>query len=422
MNLKTLTQLFLTFSLMVICTSAFAQGTTTASLSGTIVDDKNEPVIGASVIATHVPTGTRYGTITDVDGNYLIPNTRVGGPFSLDVSYIGFAELKEENIYLKLGQVYRKNFAMSESAIVLSTAVVSSSRAADRTGAGTTIDEDMINNLPTVSRSIGDFARLTPQASVREGNDGFSISLNGVNNRYNAIYIDGAVNNDVFGLAGSGTNGGQTGVSPISVDAVESFQIALASFDVRLGGFSGGAINAVTRSGSNNTEASVYAFTRNEKLAGLTPTDNADVERERLEDFVGLTTGFRIGGALVKDKLFYFLNAEMQRDETPLPFNLADYDGDSDQATLDAIGDKLRGLGYEPGGYVNNRSFLDSDKITARFDYNISQDHKASLRYGYVNARNLENLQSNNRTINFQNRAEYFENTTNNVALSCHSL
>ena len=167
-------------------------------------------------------------------------------------------------------------------------------------GSSTQISGEKIDAMPTLDRNINDFLRLTPQASTNGG----GISFAGTNNRYNAIYVDGAVNNDVFGLTSSGTNGGQTGVSPISVDAIESFQIALAPFDVRLGGFSGGAINAVTRSGSNNTEASVYTFTRNEKLSGLTPTDNADVTRERLDDFVGLTTGFRIGGALIKNKLF----------------------------------------------------------------------------------------------------------------------
>jgi outer membrane receptor for ferrienterochelin and colicin len=413
------------FVMMCLTTAAFAQGVTSASINGKVSDTK-EALIGANIMAVHLPTGTVYGNSTNIDGLFRLPNMRVGGPYTLTISYTGYNDYIKENVYLQLGQSMRINAVMQEDAITIEGVEVVASRNdifdGNKTGAETNVSEEQIAVLPTVSRAIGDFARVTPQATIREGNDGFSISLNGSNNRYNAIYLDGAVSNDVFGLAGSGTNGGQTGVSPISVDAVESFQIALAPFDVRLGGFSGGAINAVTRSGSNNTEASVYGFMRNEKLAGLTPTDNADVTRERLEDFVGVTTGFRVGGALIKDKLFYFLNAEMQRDETPLPFNLADYEGDSDQATLDAVADKLRGFGYEPGGYVNNRSFLDSDKITARFDYNISQNHKASIRYGYVNARNLENLQSNNRTINYQNRAEYFENTTNNVAFELNSV
>lgn len=413
------------FVLMCLTTAAFAQGVTSASINGKVSDTKEE-LIGANIMAVHLPTGTVYGNSTNIDGLFRLANMRVGGPYTITISYTGYNDFIKENVYLQLGQSMRIAAVMQEDGVTLEGVEVVASRNdvfdGNRTGAETNVSEAQMAVLPTVSRAIGDFARITPQATIREGNDGFSISLNGSNNRYNAIYLDGAVSNDVFGLAGSGTNGGQTGVSPISVDAVESFQIALAPFDVRLGGFSGGAINAVTRSGSNNTEASVYTFLRNEKLVGLTPTDNADVERERLEDFVGMTTGFRIGGALVKDKLFYFVNAEMQRDETPLPFALADYQGDSNQETLDAVGDKLRELGYEPGGYVNNRSFLDSDKITAKFDYNINQNHKASLRYGYVNARNLENLQSNNSNINFQNRAEYFENTTNTLAFELNSV
>jgi len=183
-----------------------------------------------------------YGTSADADGLYRISNMRTGGPFKITMSYTGYDDVVNEGVYLNLGQSVRFSESMTESSFQLEEVAITASRYdvfdGNRTGAETYIGTDQIGVLPTVSRSIGDFARVTPQATVTEGNDGFSISLNGVNNRFNAIYIDGAINNDVFGLAGSGTNGGQTGVSPFSVDAIEEFQISLAPFDVRTGGYS----------------------------------------------------------------------------------------------------------------------------------------------------------------------------------------
>ena len=165
----------------------------------------------------------------------------------------------------------------------------------NRTGQETVVNEKLINDVPTISRAIGDFARLNPLATIDENGDGFSISLAGQNNRYNSLYIDGAVSNDVFGLAGSGTNGGQTGVNLISIDAIEQFQISVAPFDVRQSGFAGGAINAVTRSGTNNFEGSAYLFHRNENLAGRTPSDILiDENRTRKADFSSYTYGFRL--------------------------------------------------------------------------------------------------------------------------------
>lgn len=404
-----------------------AQGVTTASISGQITDNSGEALVGANVTAVHGPTGTFYGTSTDLDGYYRISNMRTGGPFRISVSYTGYEELSKDNIYLNLGQTLRISESLSETSVQLDEIAITASRSdvfdGNRTGAETFIGADQIGILPTVSRSIGDFARVTPQATVTEGNDGFSISLNGVNNRFNAIYIDGAVNNDVFGLAGSGTNGGQTGVSPFSVDAIEEFQISLAPFDVRAGGFAGGSINAITKSGSNNVEGSVYTFMRNQSLAGKTPTDNPNVERTRLADFSARTTGFRIGGPLVKDKIFFFVNGEIQRDELPLPFDFADYNGNSSLADLQALESKLNGeFGYDPGNLTDSRTFIDSDKITAKFDFNLSNNHKLSLKHSYVAATNVEGNQSNSRLLRYTNSAEFFDTKTNSTSLELNSV
>ena len=400
--------------------TAWGQGVTTASMAGRITDTDGEPLVGANVYATHVPSGTAYGNATNLEGYVRIPNMRVGGPYTVRITYTGYATEELTGINLSLGQTYSLNVELSDGAVDLEGIEIVSARSDIfdplSTGAETVIGEEQIQALPTVSRSLGDYTRLTPQSSTREGNDGFELSFGGMNNRYNAIYIDGAVNNDVFGLAGSGTNGGQTGVSPISVDAIESIQVNLAPFDVRIGGFAGAAVSAITRSGTNQTQASVYGFYRNENFV------RDELNSATIAPFTAYTTGFRIGGAIVKDKLFYFVNAELQREETPLPFDFSTYAGDSDAADIDRLLGKLDEFGYDPGTFENNERFLNSDKITTKFDYNINRDNKLSLRVGYVGADNLEGVQSNSRNIRFLNGSERFESSTISSALEWSSI
>ncbi|MCX2718320.1 TonB-dependent receptor [Lentiprolixibacter aurantiacus] len=411
------------------CTAiAFSQGVTTSAISGQVTDENGEPLGGASVVAVHTPTGSTYGAATDFDGFYRISGMRAGGPFRITFSYLGFNEDVKENIFLTLGRTSQFNVTLSESATALQEVVVTATSTgifgANKTGTETTISQREVSTIPAASRSIADFVRLTPQAQVSEGNDGFSISLAGQNNRYNAIYIDGAVNNDVFGLAGSGTNGGQTGVNPLSVDAIETFQINIAPFDVRQSGFSGGSINAITRSGSNNWEGSAYSFVRNESLAGKTPVDlvGDDEEREKLADFSALTYGVRVGGPIIKDKLFFFLNYERQEDETPQPFNFSNYAGRSSLSDLQGLTSFLNTTyGYDPGIFDNNTRTLESNRITAKLDWNINQDHKLSLRYGYTDADNLEARNSGFRNIGFINGSEAFISKTNSLALELNS-
>ena len=410
----------------IFASTTFGQGFTSASLNGKITDTNGEPLIGANVVALHEPSGTVYGNSTNENGYFGMPNLRVGGPYTLTVTYTGFEDFVKKDVYLQLGQSFKLDAQLSDAAVELVGALVTATRDdvfdGNRTGAETNVNEREIATLPTLSRSLGDFVRTTPQATVRETSDGFSISVNGMNNRYNAIYIDGAVNNDVFGLARSGTNGGQTGVSPFSLDAIEQIQISVAPFDVRIGGFAGGAINAITRSGTNNLEGSVYYFLRNESMAGKTPTDNPAVERVRLDDFAAKTYGFRLGGPLIKNKLFFFVNTEIQRDDSPLPFDFNQYQGNATQADLSALAGKLNGLGYDPGPYDANSAFLKSEKVTVKLDYNLNQNNKISFRHGYVKSRNLEGLQSNSRTINFLNASEFFVSKTFTSSLEWNSV
>jgi len=398
---------------------SFAQGVTTSSINGRVLDNNGGPLPGANIVVTHVPTGSVYGAVTDFDGFYRITNMKSGGPYNLTISYVGFEDYTNNGFSLSLGESKRISTTMAESANALDEIVITTQNNgvfnSNKTGSETSISERDISTLPTVSRSVADFARVTPSAQLTEGNDGFSISLGGQNNRYNAIYIDGAVNNDVFGLAGSGTNGGQTGVNPFSVDAIESFQINLAPFDVRQSGFSGGSVNAVTRSGSNNWEGSAYGFYRNEDLAGKTPVDlvNEGDSREKLDEFTALTYGVRVGGPIIKDKLFVFANYERQEEETPQPFTFSNYEGNSSLEDINSLSNFLQSeFGYNPGIFDANTRTLDSDKFNLRFDLNAGQNHKLYLRLGVVQAENLEARNSGNRGIGFINGSEFFETNT----------
>jgi len=421
--MKKITNLLMVMIFFAFSSTIFAQGVTTSSMNGQVLGADGNPLPGASVVVIHVPSGTKYGSATDFDGFYRISGMRPGGPYKVTISYVGFKNFVRNNMFLQLGQTTRVSTKLVEAANALKTVVINAQAGgvfnANKTGTETSINQRQIRILPAASRSIADFVRITPQAQIREGNDGFSISLGGQNNRYNAIYIDGAVSNDVFGLAGSGTNGGQTGVNPFSVDAIESFQVALSPFDVRLSGFTGGLISAITRSGTNNLEGSAYYFLRNQDLAGKTPTRNvrSGDTRKKLSNFTAKTYGFRLGGPIVKDKFFFFANYERQENEEPQPFNVSNYIGDTDAAGLANLRNFVKTTyNYDIGGFENNIRTLVSDKITTKFDYNLNDNQKFSLKYSYVRADNLEARNSNNFNIGFLNGSEKFLTTTNSTS------
>ncbi len=403
---------------------SFGQGTTTAAMNGRVVDEQGNPLPGATVIAVHEPTGSQFGGITDPEGYFRLPNMNVGGPYTVTISFVGYQKVVKNNIFLTLGQTYKLNVSMKTSTTQLAEVAVQGKRVSynefdgNKTGAQTVVGSEAIAMMPTVERSIADMARLTPQATV---NDNGAISVAGVNNRFNAISIDGAVNNDVFGLSPTGTNGGQTGGSPISMDAIEQFQIVLAPYDVRQSGFAGASINAVTRSGSNKVKASVYYYMRNEGLAGKTPTDDESVTREKLPDFTSSTFGARVGGPIIKNKLFYFVSAELGRDQTPKPFNFANYEGNSSQDQINAVADKLRSFGYEPGPYLNKQASLNSDKFFVRLDWNINQHHRLMLRHSYTDLEAKKVGASSSRSLSFENNSQYFPSKTNSTSVELKS-
>ena len=416
-------KILLTLVLFVLGVAAFAQGITTSSMNGRVADDNGEPLIGATVIAVHTPSGTQYGAVTNVEGLYRIVNMRVGGPYKVTVNYIGFSEYTKSDVYLSLGQTYALNVPLSEDATVLADVVVTANRNdvfdGNRTGAESNIDENLVSTLPTAARNISDFTRLTPQAKISGDNN---ISIAGANNRFNTFYIDGANNTDAFGLEGSGTNGGGTGAPPISLDAIEQFNVNIAPYDVTVAGFTGGGINAVTRSGTNEFEGSAYYFVRNESMAGKTPTDDEDEERERLPDFSAKTYGFRLGGPVIKNKLFFFVNAEIQRDETPVTNNFNSYLGTATTAQLNTLRDRFISFGYDPGSFDQQVSDeLRSDRFLAKIDWNINENHQLMLRHSINNIEVFDRSGTSNTTINFSNNGEFTINETSSTALELKS-
>ncbi len=409
--------------------TAFGQGSTSSRITGQVTDGNGGALPGATVLAVHTPTGFEYGTVTNVEGLFTLNNVNVGGPYEITITFVGFSERKLSDIYLSLGQTETLDISLEESTIELESIVVSTGGLFDgnRTGSETKVTSDDINSLPTADRGLNDYLRLTPQAAV--GNNGATnsgaISFAGVNNRFNAIFIDGAVNNDVFGLANSGTNGGQAGISPISPDALEQIQVVLAPYDVTLGGFAGGGINAVTRSGTNNFEGSAYYFLRNESLAGKTPTDDDNVERTKLDPFTAQTYGFRLGGPLIKNKLFFFTNVEIQRDESPRPFVSSAWNGDSG-AGIDGVLEDIRqklinDYNYDPGGFRDNPQTTDGEKVLFKLDWNINQNHKLSARHSYVKGTTEIHPTPNSNRVTFGNVGYNFPSTTNSTAIELKS-
>ncbi|MGJ3235391.1 TonB-dependent receptor [Marivirga sp.] len=405
--------------------SAIAQGTTSATITGTIKDNNGEAVPGANVIATHTPTGAQYGVVSDLNGKYTLPNLKVGGPYTMKISFVGFDEIKQNDIYLQLGAKRELNFAFGgETVVQLSEVEVRGSRLStgEESGASTQISQENIEKMPTLNRDLNDFTRLTPQAKQSFGG-GFSIA--GINNRYNAIYFDGAVNNDVFGLAANGTNGGQTGASPISIDAIEQIQVVISPYDVSLGGFAGGGINAVTKSGSNNFEGGVYTYTQNESLAGQTNTsltERTGSEPEPLDEFSTNFYGINLGGPIVKDKLFFFVNAELQREETPSPFDPGAYQGNTSIADLNALGNYLQeNYNYDAGGFGSTSDQLDATRLFVKLNWDINNTHKLLFRHNYTDILQTNRNGSSQGRINFRNNGISFPSVTNSSALELSS-
>jgi len=419
---KKLLRFMFTLAFVVAVQSMFGQGSTTSAINGRVFGSNGESLPGATVVAVDVPTGSQYGTVTDLDGFYRLPNLNAGGPYKITISFVGFEPLAKDGVYLQLGQTLKFDATLSEQATALEGIEIVAQQQdifdGNRTGAETTIGLTTIQSLPSVGRNLSDFTRLTPQAKVTQLG---GVEIAGSNNRYNSIYIDGAVNNDVFGLADQGTNGGQTGISPFSLDIIDQLSVQIAPYDIKLGGFTGAGINAVTRKGTNEFSGSAYYVFRNENLAGLTPTDNTEADRTKLADFTSNTYGFRLGGPIIKNKVFFFMNAEIQNDETPQPFDFATFNGSVTAEDLTALTNKLKGYGYDPGSYTDVIRSLEGTKLFGRIDWNINNIHKLMVRHQYTKGISTSPANSSTTNLRYGNSGIYFPTTTNTTALELKS-
>src|SRR5258707_4932013 len=288
-------------------TGLLAQGVTTASISGLVADKDGKPLPGANIVAVHIPSGTTYGVTSRSDGRYTLPAVRIGGPYTVTISFVGYEDQKNEIDYLGLDQNFTANFKLGECVETLSEIQVTAQKDpilnSERTGAATSVRREQFERLPSITRSFQDFTALDPRSS------GFGFG--GRSNLYNNFTIDGATSNNVFGLAA--LPGGQANSQPISVDAIQAIQVNFAPYDVRQGAFTGAGVNAVTRSGTNEFSGSVYGFYKDQsmvgtKVAGVIPSN---------PNFSYQNIGFRLGGPIIKNKLFFFVNYEFEKSVSP---------------------------------------------------------------------------------------------------------
>lgn len=405
---------FLALLLTVTVVGVNAQ-TTTSALSGKVTDEQNETVIGATIVAVHEPSGTSYGAITNVDGRYTIQGMRTGGPYKVQVSYVGYQTSVFKGIVLELGNTYMQNVTMHPSSELLDEVVVVAD-AKTRDGAATNFSARAIENTPTVDRDIYDIVKNSPLAMTSKNG---GITFVGSNNRYNSFQIDGTVANDVFGLSAGGTNGAQTGANPISMDAIQEIQVVVAPYDVRQSGFTGGGINAITKQGTNETHGSAYTYFNNQNMYGKYSAVR-DYEKSPMSQQFDRTYGGTLGGALIKNKLFYFVSAEGQKNSYPssvYPGYTTNY---ITSATAKQIADqykKLTGIdeAYGPRD-IEQKSF----GLLARIDWNISEKHKLAVRYQHNNSYK-DVYGANSTTYYFGNSGYRMNNKMNSIVAELNS-
>jgi len=415
-----------------IAAMIFGQGSTTSGLTGRVTDTSGQPLPGASVVAVHVPSGTQYATIADNAGNYSIRNMRVGGPYSVKVSFIGYSTSTYTDIVLKLGENYVQDAELPQATTALQEVVVSTAArnpilSSERTGTQTNVSSGDLARLPTISRSITDFAKLSPQ---NQGN-----SFSGRDGRFNTITVDGAAFNNNFGLSSNPLPGGNA--QPIALDAIEEISVNIAPYDVRQSQFTGASINAVTRSGDNTYRASLYTYLRPKSFTGNT-VDGKEVvgaNSRSLQNY-----GFRVGGPLIRNKLFFFISGEYEKELVPGVDWKPSTDGVSNsdlkisrttEADMIRVKDFLMTTyNYDPGKYKDFDPFQNKNtKVLARIDWNINENHKLTVRYNDVvgtsdqqtnansgppnNARNSGRI--SNQSLAFSNSFYGFKNTVRSL-------
>ncbi len=364
--------------------TAFAQ-VTTSSLNGKVTDANGAAVPGAAVVAVHTPSGTQYYAVANAEGRYAINGMRSGGPYSVEVSCLGYQTVTYTDVTLQLAEAYSLNASLKDDTQMLSEAVVISTAnskfAVEKTGAATNINNAQISTLPTVSRSISDVTRLSPY-----GGNGMTFA--GADGRTANFTVDGANFNNNFGLSTSLPGGG----SPISIDAIEELQVVISPYDVRQTNFIGGGVNAITKSGTNTFKGSAYVYHKNENMRGDT-VDGETVSGGRDKDR-NTIYGMTLGGPIIKNKLFFFVNYEYSKTPTVANYWRGSEDGIGDAnsylsrttlADLQKVSDFVKKeYGYDTGSYTSFPADKSNRKILARIDWNINDRHHLALRYNHT--------------------------------------
>ena len=411
---QTIKFLVAALSAMVIAVSAFAQ-VTTSNIAGKISDAEGV-VAGAAVVATHVPTGTNYYSVTDENGAYRINAVTPGGPYTVSVEMLGYRPVQYTGVYAPLGEVLTLNAALEVEALGLAAAVftadgVDSGMNINNAGAGTSVSQKTMSALPTVNRSMTDVMKLTPQAASNSN----GTSLGGGTYRSSFVSVDGAAFQNSFGIGSNLPAGG----SPISLDALEQLSVNITPFDVRHSGFTGGAINAVTKSGTNEWKASVYNYFTNDQLTG----DRVVDEKLTLSSSFSNVTGVTLGGPIIKNKLFFFVNAEYSPETSPSTKLARRTESDTyggvysrpTEAFMNEVSDYLKKTySYDPGPYQGYSIAAPDWKVMARVDWNINDNHKLNVRFNHT--ANMSNSKPSSSMNPMADKVNYNRNTHGRVS------
>ncbi len=375
------------FALVLASYGTIQAQVTTSSMSGVVTQSSGHATAGATIKATHLPSGTNYSSSANVAGRFNLANMRVGGPYRVEVTYIGQSPVIYEDVYLQLGQPFILNPVLGETGTSIEDVTVTARAIkSEKNGASTVIGRNQINSLPSISRSVNDLTRLTPQAN--------GTNIGGGNYRSNNFTVDGANFNNQFGIGQNIPGGG----SPISIDAIEQISVNVTPFDVRQSGFTGAAINAVTRSGRNEFFGSAFYTGRSDRQQGTRVNDVAT----SMNDLSEKQYGFSLGGPIIKDKLFFFVNLEQNKTVQPGPTKVASLDGvatgDIARPTVDfmnGVSEYLKNTyGYDAGPYQGYSNDSNNDKLFARIDWNIADNHKINFRYNQVKGKTPSTLSS----------------------------
>ncbi|MFH4964396.1 TonB-dependent receptor [Gaetbulibacter sp. M235] len=428
------------FTLIFMLSAGFAMAqVTTSNIKGLILDESAQPLPGANIVVVHTPTGTKDGAATNIDGRFNLLNLRVGGPYSITVSYVGYKAQTFNDVYLDLGKTLSLDLTLEADSQQLEAVVVTGTTGtgtfgSDRTGAETSVGRRELTRLPSISRSASDFTRLEPTAS---GN-----SFGGRNDQFNNFSLDGAIFNNPFGLDAP-TPGGQTDAQPISLDAIDQISVSTAPYDVTQSGFTGASVNAVTKSGTNEFHGTVYGFTRNEKMTGK-KIKGENVVRPKLSQ---TQYGLSIGGPIVKNKLFFFANFEKD-DRSDLgsngwvpnrgtgAINESRVTAADLQAVQEALwgvlqpnGTRIGGLGYNTGAYEGFTYASESTKGIFKLDWNINDKNRLAIIYNFLNASKEKPAHPtalgfrgpNAATLQFENTGYEINNKIQSIQLELNS-